>query len=193
MKSMTRPLLVAALVLAFAGIARASVEEGVIAYQRGDFAAALSVLVPEAEAGDPTAQFHLGLMYDFGEGVANNFAEAARWYRKAAEQGHGDAQYNIGVLYYTGKGVTKDLAEAAKWFKLAATQGNVFAQNNMATLSAEGQGVPQDLIEAYKWFDLAADEVPISRVYRDQLTQRMTPGQVAEAKRRADAWRAGRQ
>jgi hypothetical protein len=188
---MTQALLIAALMLALVGTAKAGVEEGVIAYQEGDFATALSLLEPEAEAGDPTAQFHLGLMYDFGEGVANDFAAAARWYRKAAEQGHGDAQYNIGVLYYTGKGVAKDVAEAARWFKLAADQGNVFAQNNMATLSAEGQGVPKDLIEAYKWFDLAAEEIPISRVYRDQLALRMTPGQVAEAKQRADAWRAG--
>ena len=79
MNARARALLVGALVLAFAGTAGASVEEGVIAYQQGDFAAALSVFEPEAEAGDATAQFHLGLMYDFGEGVANDFAAAARW------------------------------------------------------------------------------------------------------------------
>jgi hypothetical protein len=137
--AITRALLIAALVLALVGAAKASVEEGVISYQRGDFAAALKILEPEAKAGDATARFHLGLMYDFGEGVDNDFAEAARWYRKAAEQGHGDAQYNIGVLYYTGKGLPKDVAEAARWFKIAANRGNVFAQNNMGTLSAEGQ------------------------------------------------------
>ena len=40
-----------------------------------------------AELGMAAAQFNLALMYDHGEGVPENDAEAVKWYRKAADQG----------------------------------------------------------------------------------------------------------
>ena len=39
------------------------------------------------------------LMYDNGEGVPENDAEAVKWYRKAADQGYAQAQFNLGVMY----------------------------------------------------------------------------------------------
>ena len=52
-------------------------------------------------------------MYGSGEGVPNDGAEAAKWYRKAADQGYAKAQHNLGVLYDHGYGVPKDEVEAA--------------------------------------------------------------------------------
>jgi len=43
-------------------------------------------------------------MYQIGQGVAQDYAEAARWYRKAADQGGVAAQFNLGVMYYEGQG-----------------------------------------------------------------------------------------
>ena len=40
-----------------------------------------------AELGMAAAQNNLALMYDNGEGVPENDAEAVKWYRKAADQG----------------------------------------------------------------------------------------------------------
>ena len=40
-----------------------------------------------AEQGDADAQYRLGYMYFFGDGVPENKAKAAKWYRLAAEQG----------------------------------------------------------------------------------------------------------
>jgi TPR repeat protein len=76
-----------------------------------------------AEKGDPNAQFVLGHKHDTGEGVAQDFAEAAKWYRKAAEQGHAEAQFNLGTMYDEGRGVRQDYAEAAKWYRKAKDQG----------------------------------------------------------------------
>jgi hypothetical protein len=42
--------------------------------------------------GTPKAQFLLGIAYQIGEGVSQDYAQAAFWYRKAAEQGHEQAQ-----------------------------------------------------------------------------------------------------
>jgi TPR repeat protein len=38
-------------------------------------------------------------MYHEGKGVPQDFAEAARWYRRAADHGHAMAQYNLGTCY----------------------------------------------------------------------------------------------
>ena len=74
------------------------------------------------------AQSNLGILYRDGEGVPQDFEEAARWSRKAAAQGDADAQNNLGVMYWVGEGVPMDIEEAARWFRKAANQGNVLAQ-----------------------------------------------------------------
>ncbi len=91
-------------------------DEGVAAYQRGDYATALREWRPLAEQGDAKAQFNLGIMYSNGQGVPQDYAEALQWLRKAAEQGQTRAQFNLGVMYRNGLGVGKDPAEAALWF-----------------------------------------------------------------------------
>jgi uncharacterized protein len=56
-------------------------------------------------------------MYAKGQGVAQNEAEAAKWYPQAAAQGDASAQYNLGVMFYSGDGVPQNHAEAAKWYQ----------------------------------------------------------------------------
>ena len=45
-----------------------------------------------AEQWHAEAQYLLGRMYRFGEGVEENDAEAEKWFRKAAAQGHKKAR-----------------------------------------------------------------------------------------------------
>ena len=78
---------------------------------------------PLAEQGDADAQFHLGVMYESGQGVLRNDAEAIKWYRKAAEQDDAVAQFNLGIMYTKGEGVSPNHAEAALWYRLAADHG----------------------------------------------------------------------
>ena len=47
-----------------------------------------------AEQGFATAQYNLGVMYDKGEGVLKDEAEAVRWFQLAAEQGNATAQFH---------------------------------------------------------------------------------------------------
>ena len=65
-----------------------------------------------AEQGDASAQTNLGLMYEQGDGVPQDDAEAAKWYRLAAEKGEARAQNNLAGMYYDGVGVPQDYAEA---------------------------------------------------------------------------------
>ena len=111
-----------------------------------------------AEKGDATAQFNLGVMYDNGQGVEQDYAEAVKWYRKAAMQGVASAQLNLGIMYANGQGVTKDEYEAVKWFRKAAEQGDASAQFNLGVMYDNGQGIEQDYAEAVKWFRKAAEQ-----------------------------------
>lgn len=90
--------------------------------------------------------------------MPQDYAEAAKWTRRAAEQGNVTAQENLGVAYDRGHGVPQDFAEAVRWHKKAAEQGNTGAQNNLGVCYEGGQGVPQDYNEAVKWFRKAADQ-----------------------------------
>ena len=77
-----------------------------------------------AERGNAQAQFSLGGMYDKGQGVHQDYAEALRWFRKAAEQGDADAQNILGDMYLRGFGVRQDLALAQEWFGKACQNGD---------------------------------------------------------------------
>ena len=76
------------------------------------------------------------MLYQDGQGVQQDYAEAMKWFRKAADQGDPEAQYALGVMYKNGRGVPRDDAEAIKWYRKAADQGNADAQNALTTLTA---------------------------------------------------------
>ena len=78
-----------------------------------------------------SAQFNLGVFYETGQVVPQNFAEAVKWYRAAAEQECAPAQCNLGLCYQTGRGVEQNTPEAVKWFIRAARQGDKTAQHNL--------------------------------------------------------------
>ncbi len=65
---------------------------GVEAYQRGDYATALTEFRPLAQQGDASAQNNLGLMYSKGRGVAQDYVQAHMWVNLAAAQGIEDAR-----------------------------------------------------------------------------------------------------
>ena len=76
-----------------------------------------------AEQGDVSDQHELGRMYDIGEGVPRDYAEAAGWYRQAADQDHSRARLSLGSMYDTGEGVRQDYAEAIRWYRLPPSMG----------------------------------------------------------------------
>jgi uncharacterized protein len=153
------PTLLAGGLLALALFGTAGpLEDGVAAYQRGDHVAAMQILRPLAEQGDAAAQANLGLMYDTGRGVPQDYAEALVWYRKAADQGYAVAQFNLGLMYANGRGVPQDDAQAVVWYRKAAEQGDAKAQFNLGRCYRAGCGVEKDEAEAVQWFRKAADQ-----------------------------------
>jgi TPR repeat protein len=111
-----------------------------------------------AARGDAVAQYSLGAMYYTGEVVAQDYQEAARWWRFAAEQRQADAQLWLGLLHEDGKGVAKDDREAARYYQLAASQRNAYAQFRLGLMFANGTGVLKNGEEAVRWFRFAAEQ-----------------------------------
>ena len=156
-----------------------------------DESAAAEWVRKAAEQGHPEAEYNLGTLYITGRGVEADKKAAAKWFKKAAEHGHPTAQSNMGVLYAEGTVVEKDYEEALKWFQKAAHMGQPTAQYNLGMALADGKFVEQDKVEAYKWFTLAAEQndEDASRA-RDFVALEMTPGQIAEALKKAREFRA---
>lgn len=80
-------------------------DEGLTAARGGDFVTAFENWQPFAEQGHAVAQYNIGIMYYTGQGVPQNYAEAARWYHLAAEQGYADAQFGLGTMLRESLGV----------------------------------------------------------------------------------------
>jgi TPR repeat protein len=159
-----------------------------------DDAAAASWYRKAADQGNASGQVNLGLFYEEGRGgLQKDDHEATRLYKLAADQGNASGQANLGLFYEEGRGgLQKDDHEATRLFKLAADQGYDRAQVNLGLMYAMGWGVQQDYVAAHMWLNLAA-----ARGLREALTSRelvaakMTPEQIAEAKKHFAEWLLG--
>ncbi len=127
-----------------------------------------------------------------------DMATAARIWKVWAAKGEAEAQTLLGAMYWSGEGVPRDHKEAARLYLAAAKQGYARAQNDIGFMLAFGEGIPpQDDVEAYKWIKLATERYTAKNQDRlDQarkdlatLKARMTPAQIAEAEKRAKAWK----
>ena len=182
---MRKLLIIFALVFAHTGWS-GDFEDGVAAAKRGDHATAFLKFRSAAEQGIPGAQHNLGLMYDRGEGIAEDYKEAMRWYLLAVGQGIPEAVYAIGDMYDKGRGVVQDYKEAVRWFKLAARWGNLQAHKQLGYMYWLGQGVAQDYVIAHMWSNIAAasgDKESVKN--RDGMASNMSRQQIEQAQRMA--------
>lgn len=154
----------------------------------------IATLKEQAATDDAETQFHLGTLYETGNGVPQDYAQAVLWYRKAAEQNLAIAQYRLGVLYANGVGVPLDKAQSASWFQKAAAQGYVYAQVMLGSDYLTGAGVQLDYAEAYFWFDIAcasnAREVVAGQraTMRDTAAAYLSAADLSRERARARKW-----
>ncbi|HEX8300888.1 tetratricopeptide repeat protein [Sphingomonas sp.] len=123
----------------------------------GNVTAALSKLEAAAAKGSGEAAKLIGDLYDEGNGVAADKAQAAAWYRKGAEGGNTDAMFALGVALDAGTGVTKDQAEALRWFERAGNAGHVRAMYWAGDAYMDGLGVTADPAKAIPWLRKSAE------------------------------------
>ncbi len=106
-------------------------DKGVRAYKEGNDAAATNTFRLLAKLGDQKAQYFMGLMYAFGQGVPKSDSDAIYWFKRAgmfAEKGvdpAAPAELGVAKSYAEGTdGVRVDNAESIKWLQLAAAGGS---------------------------------------------------------------------
>ncbi|GLQ06546.1 tetratricopeptide repeat protein [Sneathiella chinensis] len=134
----------------------AGFDEGVKAYEAGNYADALQEWLPLARNNDPAAMRNVGHLYRRGLGVPKDPAAAVNWYRKAADLGFARAQANLATMYLKGEGVDQDDAQAFEWFEKAARTGHVISQYNLGLMYEYGKGVEKDQPKALGWYNMAA-------------------------------------
>ena len=117
---------------------------------RKEFTTALQLFTDLANRGMAEAQINLGMMFESGQGVLQNFDEAIKWYQLAASQGLIKAQeklnllvskaaaaqvnFGLGVAFENGQGVPQDIMEAIRWYQLSADRGLIKAQEKLNLL-----------------------------------------------------------
>ncbi len=112
-------------------------QAGLDAYTDGDYATALREFRPLAEQGVAEAQYSLGVLYDNGDGVPQDYGQSRHWWEKAATQGEAKVQYNLSVLYDSGDGVPQDLAQAHMWYNLGGASGDKEAATRRDALAIQ--------------------------------------------------------
>jgi len=70
-------------------------EDGMAAYNRGDYVPAFRLFRPLAEQGNARAQTALGVMFRKGEGVPKNPVRARMWFSLAAKRGDAGARAGL--------------------------------------------------------------------------------------------------
>lgn len=125
-----------------------------------------------------SAQYYLGFMYYYGQGVTQDYDSAIKCFRRAtpsdiSNNGYGyneQAICMLGIAYEEGNGVAQDFATAAAWYRLAAgkadsndtthyfSPGCAEAQNRLADAYRNGKGVENDPGNALFWYRKAAEQ-----------------------------------
>lgn len=109
-------------------------QEGLDAIHETNYKKALRKLLPLAESGHAAAQYNIGVMHEWGNGVPQDNSQALKWYKRSAELFHKDAQNNLGALYSKGEGTEQSFVEALKWFLISAENGSEGGQKNIRIL-----------------------------------------------------------
>jgi TPR repeat protein len=104
----------------------------------------------------------------------------------AAERGDSDAQWLLGLFIHHGRyGLTGTEEQARFWLIKAVEQKNV----NAPTWLMDSFLSDRNYVEAHKWEIIGQHILKISKpLLVGDIRKEMTSAQIAEARRRADAW-----
>lgn len=139
------------------GNARGALILGLLSLERKQENAAQEAkewFLKSTQAGDFKAPRHLGLLYEEGKGVKQDYREAARWYEVSRERGDITGTYLLGRLYEQGLGVEKNEKKALRLYQKAGSREDAVAAPALLAISElyrRGCGVKKDAEEAEKW------------------------------------------
>jgi TPR repeat protein len=130
------------------------------AYQKGNFPQAVPVFARLAELGHPVAEWLMGNIYFFGQGLPKDYGRAHEMFEASALQGYFAAFAPTAQMYLQGLGVPAEPAKAYYWYNIAAAQLPDSAERT-------------DMVKR-----------------REEVALQMTPAQVEAAQKRANDFKA---
>lgn len=104
---------------------------------------------------------YIGKMHLRGEGVAQDFTQAGKWFRRGIQNGDASSQNGLGYMYLYGYGLKIDRQRAADFFQEAVEQDLPQAQINLGKLFLE----QSELEAAKRCFELAARHGTLEAYY----------------------------
>lgn len=158
----------------------------------GDPTDAFATMRKIAGKGDASAAYHLGLMYEYGEGTKPDAALAIKWLTRAADSGSVAAARQLGTLHLDGTDAVQDFGAARDWFAVAARAGDRTALRDLGEMNAEGFGAPADPVKAYAYYAAAAARGDAhAAALRDRIATRLDPQQQSRGEAEARTILAG--
>jgi TPR repeat protein len=87
--------------IACVNVGKSDFTQGINCFKTGNYRKAFIRLMPEAEKGQCDAQYAVGYMYYYGQGVVEDRRKAWYWIRRAASQGQPEAVEAVKILTTT--------------------------------------------------------------------------------------------
>lgn len=132
----------------------ASFEDGVIAYDDGDYDKAREIWEKLADRDNAASITNLANLYNKGLGVEKDTDYAFSLYKRAAERNYPQAEFALGFLFEA----RKDYKNANYWYEKAALQELAIAQNYLGDNYKKGLGVEKNLEKAIYWYKRATSQ-----------------------------------
>lgn len=125
-----------------------------------DYRKAAMWLTKSANQNHAPAQASLGILYQYGYGVAQDARKSYDLYIKAAEQGDMNGQYMAGMTLLSQRD-PKYYVQGFNYIESAAGKGYEPAMRMMPDLYQQGKGTHKSAKAAYKWHTILYELTPV--------------------------------
>ena len=135
---------------------------------------ALQECLDKAKAGDPRAQYDIGVLLFRGTlGGLRNFEKSVEWLQRAADQGYANAQAALGEKYVFGLGVPQDKEKGRRLLDQAVRENSAEGYFRLGALLYAGRHLPEDKERGRKLIAKAAEQ---GHVYAEQALSNLPDG-----------------
>ncbi|MCG6202660.1 tetratricopeptide repeat protein [Psychromonas antarctica] len=122
------------------------------AYIDEDYGTAMKIWKELSEQEIPESLWGVGILYESGYGVKQNFKTAKEWFTKAEKHNYAPAQHSLGLIYYFGYGVKVNKQKALEYYIKSAEQNFSPAMYLLGIEYEEGVLIKQDIKKAESLF-----------------------------------------
>jgi len=123
-----------------------------------DFNISFPLYKKACNLGRSSACYSLGLSYDNGNGVEQDYQKAIRVYTNACDDDEISACYNLGVLYSEGRGTITNEKKALELYDKGCSENDMDSCFNMAFLYTSGKQIEHEYKKARYFSQKACDE-----------------------------------